>query len=817
MKAPVKWLLEYTDLDITTDEQIHELGSEMTLSGSKVESVDKLESEIKRVVVTKCVDIKRHENSDHMFVCQMDTGAANGGVTQIVTAAQNVRLGAYIPVALDNSVIAGGKEIKSGKLRGEVSNGMMCSFEEIGLDYKNYEGGIDDGVMVMQDLAIFKDYTEAQLDALVGKDILSAFDLTYDDTVIDFEITSNRVDCFSIIGLAREAAITMKGGFKLPEVSVKEEGDKNTSDFVSVDVEAKDLCPAYLARAVTDIKIAPSPKWMRDRLEAAGVRSINNIVDITNYVMLEYGQPMHAFDRRTIRGGKIIVRRAEDGEVIRTLDGQDRVMNKDMLVIADCEGSIGIAGVMGGENSEIREDTTEIIFEAAVFDGVTVRRGAKSVGLRTEASSRFEKGLDVVTCAQALERAAYLVELLGAGKVQKGVVSSGITEAPEKKIRFIPEKINKFIGIDASTEEMVNILTQLECKVNVAGQTVVPPSFRPDLICEADIAEEIARFYGYNNIKSSLLSACEMTLGQRTKLQRVRDVIRHNALAMGYHEMLTYSFESPSVYDKLRAPADSALRNCIKITNPLGEDYSVMRTSMLPTLLKTLAYNNAQRTPAANLFEIAYVYIKDEDETRLPEHREQLCMAAYGSDMDFFALKGEIEVLLDTLKIKGAEFEPVTDNPSMHPGRCARLVLKGKEIGFFGQVHPLTAENFECPVKSYVAIIDLEPLTCECVEIPKSKELPKFPAVTRDLAIVVDKTVPAGHVEKLIKQRGGKLLESCSLFDCYEGTQLPEGKKSLAYSLSFRTAEGTLTDEDVSKPMKKILNGLETMLGAELR
>ena len=816
MKAPVKWLLDYTDLKITTDEQIHELASEMTLSGSKVESVDKLESEIKRVVVSKCVECKRHENSDHMFVCQMDTGTENGGITQIVTGAQNIRVGAYVPVALDNSVIAGGKEIKSGKLRGEVSNGMMCSFEEIGLDYKNYEGGINDGIMVIQDLKMFADYTEEQLEALVGQNIMSVFGLVYDDTVIDFEITSNRVDCFSIIGLAREAAITMKGKFALPDVNVKEEGAGNASDYVSVNVEAKDLCPAYFARAVTDVKIAPSPKWMRDRLEAAGVRSINNIVDITNYVMLEYGQPMHAFDRRTIRGGKITVRRAGEGEVIRTLDGQDRVMNKDMLVIADDEGSIGIAGVMGGENSEIREDTTELVFEAAVFDGVTVRRGAKSVGLRTEASSRFEKGLDVVTCAQALERAAFLVELLGAGKVQKGIVSDGVAEAKERVIRFIPENINKFIGIDASAETMVDILNQLECKVDLEGQTVIPPSFRPDLICEADIAEEIARFYGYNNIKSSLLAACEMTLGQRTKLQRIRDVIRHNASAMGYHEMLTYSFESPSVYDKLRLPEDDALRNSVKITNPLGEDYSVMRTSMLPTLLKTLSYNYAQRTAVAKLFEVAFVYIKDEDVEKLPEHREQLCMACYGNT-DFFALKGEIEVILDTLKIKDAEFEPVCDNPSMHPGRCAKLVVKGKDVGFFGQVHPIVAENFECPVESYVAIIDLKPLVDNCVEIPKSKELPKFPAVTRDLAVVVDKGVPAGHVEKIIRQRGGKLLESCALFDCYEGAQLPEGKKSLAYSLFFRTPDGTLTDEDVSKPMKKILNGLETMLGAELR
>lgn len=816
MKAPVKWLLDYTDLKITTDEQIHELANLMTLSGSKVESVDKLTSEIQKVVVAKCVSLKRHENSDHMFVCMMDVGEENGGVLQIVTGAQNMREGAYVPAALDGAVLAGGKTIKSGKLRGEVSDGMMCSFEEIGLDSKNYEGGIDDGIMILQDLTMFAEYTEAQFEALIGKNIMEVFGLTYDDTVIDFEITSNRADCFSMIGLAREAAVTMGGHFSLPDTTVKEASETKAADVVSVKIEAKDLCPAYFARAVKNVKIAPSPKWMQDRLEAAGVRAINNIVDITNYVMLEFGQPMHAFDRRTIRGGEITVRRAGDGEVIRTLDGQDRTMNPDMIVIADKEGAIGIAGVMGGENSEIRPDTEEIVFESAVFDAVTVRRGAKSVGLRTESSSRFEKGLDTVTCAKALERAAYLVELLGAGEVCKGIVSQRGDEKPERVIRFVPENINRFIGIDASTETMVSILEQLECKVDAAAQTVVPPSFRGDLICEADIAEEIARFYGYNNIQSSLLSACEMTLGKKNKLQRVRDSIRRHVSSLGYHEMLTYSFESPSVFDKLRLAAEDGKRNAVRITNPLGEDYSIMRTSMLPTLLKTLAYNYAQRSPEALLFEIAYVYIKDEDETKLPEHREQVCLAGYGA-LDFFTVKGHVETLFDALKMTDITYEPVTDDPSMHPGRTAAVLYKGTQIGLIGQIHPVTAANFECPEDAYAAVIDLSPLAENAVEIPKSKELPKFPAVTRDIAVVVDKTVPAGHVEQIIRQRGGKLLESCKLFDCYEGVQLGIGKKSLAYSLSFRDMNGTLTDDDVAKPMKKILNGLETMLGASLR
>lgn len=816
MKAPVKWFLDYTDLKIKTDGEIHELAAQMTLSGSKVESVDKLAGEIQRVVVARCVSVKRHENSDHMFVCLTDVGEENGGVIQIVTGAQNVREGGYIPVALDGAVIAGGKTIRKGKLRGETSDGMMCSFEEIGLDCEKYEGGIRDGIIVLQDLAMFAGYTEEQLAETVGKDILEVLGLAYDDTVIDFEITSNRADCFSMLGLAREAAVTMGGHFALPDTVVKETAGCAAGEIVSVRIEAKDLCPAYFARAVRNVKIAPSPKWMRDRLEAAGVRPINNIVDITNYVMLEFGQPMHAFDRRTIRGGEITVRRAGAGEEIRTLDGQNRVMNPDMIVIADKEGAIGIAGVMGGENSEIRPDTEEIVFESAVFDAVAVRRGAKSVGLRTEASSRFEKGLDTKTCAMALERAAHLVELLGAGEVCEGVVAQHGEEKPERVIRFDPAKINSFLGIQASAETMISILERLECRVDPDAGTVIPPSFRGDLVCEADIAEEIARFYGYNRIPSSLLSACEMTLGKKTKLQRVRDRIRRLVSALGYHEMLTYSFESPSVFDRLGLAEDDKKRNAVRISNPLGEDYSIMRTSMLPTALKTLAYNYAQRSTEAMLFEIAFVYEKEEDETKLPLHREQLCLAGFGA-LDFFTLKGHVETLFDSLKLTDITYEPVTEDPSMHPGRTAAILYRDVQIGFLGQIHPVTAANFECPEDACVAVIDLRPLAENAVETPKSRELPKFPAVTRDLAVVVDKSVPAGHVERIIRQRGGKLLESCKLFDCYEGVQVGLGKKSLAYSLSFRDMNGTLTDEDVAKPMKKILNGLETLLGASLR
>ena len=812
MKAPVKWLLEYTDLkNINTDAEIANLASELTLSGSKVETVDKIENAVKNVVVTKCVSMKRHENSDRMFVCMMDSGD-RAGVLQIVTAAQNVREGAHIPVALDGSTLADGTEIKTGKLRGVASCGMMCSFEEIGLKSKDYEGGIDDGVMILDDLAFFKGQ---DLDALIGTDIIAAFGLGYDDSVIDFEITSNRADCFSILGLAREAAVTMGGTFKLPDISVKENSSEKTEDNVKVSVES-DLCTAYYARCVKNVKIGPSPKWMKDRLEACGVRSINNIVDITNYVMLEFGQPMHAFDKRFIRGNHIIVRRAGEGEIIKTLDGADRKMNSNMLVIADEGGSIGIAGVMGGENSEIQDDTTEIVFESAIFDAVTVRRGAKYVGLRTESSSRFEKGLDAKTARKAIDRAANLVELLACGDVTKGVIAVETEKAnADWTVDFRPEKINEFLGTDIPAEKMVDILTNLECKVDVKNNLLTPPSFRQDLKCMADIAEEVARFYGYNNIESSLLKKCEMTLGSRTKLQRARDYIRTTMAGFGYHEMLTYSFESPNVYDKLALSEDDAHRNYVKISNPLGEDYSAMRTSMIPTVLKTLAYNNAQRTKNAWLFEIAYVYIKGEDEEKLPEHREQLAIGAYG-DMDFFKLKGQIETIFSSLKIDKVEFKKMPETSFMHPGRSAEIFINGRHIGFMGQIFPGVAENFGAPRDSYVAVIDVEPLAKAWVEIPKSRELPKFPAAERDIAVVLDKEVPQGDVINMIIQRGGKILESCELFDCYEGAQVGENKKSLAYALKFRAADHTLSDEEIEKPMKKILNGLAS-IGAELR
>lgn len=816
MIAPLKWLLSYTDININSKEELHDFTEEMTLTGTKVEGVTAKGADISRVVVAKCLQVEKHENSDHLFVCQLDIGEKEP--IQIVTGAQNMRVGAYVPAALDNSTISEGRTIKAGKLRGVPSNGMMCSFEEIGLDCNDYENGNNDGIMILQDLGEFKDCTEEYFESIIGKDIIPV--LGADETVIDFELTSNRADCFSILGLAREAAITMHGKFNKPQVSVKEECNEKAADLIDVEVQATDLCPRYAARVVKDVKIGPSPKWMKERLQAAGVRSINNIVDITNYVMLEYGQPMHAFDKRTIRGNKIIVRRAADGEKITTLDEQERTLDSSMLVIADAEGSTAIAGVMGGLNSEIEPDTTEIVFESAIFDAVTVRRGAKKVGLRTEASLRFEKGLDTVVCLEALDRAAQLVEELGAGKVCKGVIDCSTGEKVMPQIKCSVEGINTFIGISATQEEMEKILIDLECTPCFDKGYVIPPSFRGDLICDADIAEEIARFYGYNKIESRLLNGCATTLGSRNRTQKIQDRMRKQMTGMGYNEMLTFSFISPSVFDKLNLPKDCKLRDTVTIQNPLGEDYSIMRTTMMPSFLESIANNYAHRVEEAALFEISYVYIKtDKYPQELPEHREMLTFGKYApnGNADFFEFKGDVEALLDSLKIAKYEFEPEKEIAFMHPGRTARLFVNGKDAGIFGQIHPTVAKKWECPANTFVAMFRTDVLMANVTDIPKNKELPKFPAVTRDIAVVLDADVPAGHVEKLIRQRGGKALESCTLFDCYIGAQVPEGKKSLAYALSFRDATKTLTDEDVSKFMKKILNGLEMQFGASLR
>ncbi len=829
MKAPVEWMLSYTDIKAETKEEIHELASQMTLSGSKVESVDNVGADISNVVIGLVKEVRPHENSDHLKICQVDVGADNEAdsgrkILQIVTGAPNVREGGYVPTALDGAVIAGGHVIKNGKLRGADSLGMMCSFEELGLDAADYPGGVEYGIIILQDIDEFKGLSEAELNAFIGKDVMQV--LGAEGTVIDFEITSNRADCFSILGLAREAAVTENrltgrgAKFNCPRPVVKEESGTRVEDLISVKVDAPDLCPRYMARAVTDVKIGPSPKWMRKRLQDAGVRAINNIVDITNYVMLEYGQPMHAFDIRTIRGREITVRRAIDGEKLTTLDEVERTLDSSMLVIADKEGGIAVAGVMGGLNSEIREDTPTVVFESAIFDGVTVRRGAKKIGLRTESSSRFEKGLDVVTCAKALDRAAELVELLGAGKVCKGVIDRYAQPKEPRKVRCGVDEINRFIGIHATRAEMEGILTDLECEPHFDEGYVIPPSFRDDLLQDADIAEEVARFYGYNRIESSLLSGCESMSGGLTREQKLCDRVRRTLTGLGYNEMLTFSFGSPAVFDKLQLAADDPLRDAVVISNPLGEDFSVMRTTMVPSALESLAVNHAHRVERAALFEISYVYIKtDKYPEELPEHRQLITLAGYGND-NFFDFKGDVEALLKAIRVRRYSFEP--DNgasmPYMHPGRLCRLAVGNNlDAGFFGQIHPAVAAAYEIPDNTMIACLKVSPLFEEAIDIPQNKELPKYPAVTRDIAVVLGKEVPQGYVDRLIRQRGGNILESCTLFDCYEGLQVGPGKKSLAYALAFRANDRTLTDEDVDKAMRKILNGLETEFGASLR
>lgn len=810
MKAPLKWLVSYTDIEIENKEDILKFASDMTMSGTKVEGIENKADEISKVVVGKCIELYPHENSDHLVICKMLVGEDN--FLQVVTGAPNARVGGFIPVALDGATLTNGLKIKKGKLRGEVSEGMMCSFEELGLDYEDYPGGTDDGVIILQDLEDFKDMTEEELDQLVGRDIMKV--LGADESVIEFEVTSNRPDCFSITGLAREAAVTMNKKYIAPEIVVKEEGDEEAKKRIAVRIEDSDLCSRYIARVVTDVKIGPSPKWMRDRLQHAGIRAINNIVDITNYVMLEFGHPMHAFDRRFVRGDEIIVRRAKNGETMMTLDGIERFFDSSTLVIADKEGPIAVAGVMGGENSGVMDDTKEVIFEAALFEPVSIRMAAKKLGMRTESSSRFEKGLNAITCAMAMERAAQLVELLGAGKVLKGTVDCYPVPYEERKVPFNVERINGLLGTEIPRERMAEILTSLEFKV--FDDYVVPPHFRPDIVCGADLSEEIARFYGYNNIDTRLLTGCETTLGRKNRRQTISDMIRNSAKGLGYYEALTFSFESPSVFDMLNLPNDSPLRNAVVISNPLGEDFSVMRTSMTPSMLKILSLNHAKRNESVSVFEISYVYEKKEDVNELPNHKELLSLAAYG-DMSFFDIKGDLEALLDSLKIKDYSFAACKDQPYMHPGMCAIVFINGREAGLIGKVHPKVCENFECPENTYLAFVELEPVIEAAILIPTYKELPKFPAVARDLAIVVDKEVPANDVEKVILQRGGKVLEELVLFDYYDGPQVPKGKKSLAYSLSFRDNERTLTDEDVNKVMNKILNGLNTILSAEIR
>lgn len=778
------------------DVEPKEYADRLTMSGSKVEGFENMGENVQNVVAGKVLTCVDHPDSDHLHVCTVDAGT--GEVLQIVCGAPNVKAGIIVPVALVGAVLPDGK-IKKTKMRGVESCGMLCSHDELGITEDMLGCEPEYGILILPD------------DTPVGKDIKDIFGMN--ETVVEFEITSNRPDCFSIIGLARETAATFDKKFTIPEVKFSE-NNENIADTLSVEVLDKDKCKRYCARMVKNVKIGPSPSWMQERLRACGVRPINNIVDITNYVLLEYGQPMHAFDLRDLADNKIIVRRAENGEVIKTLDEQDRTLTSDDLVIADGKRAVAIAGVMGGFNSEVKDDTTTVVFESATFDGASVRLTAQRVGLRTEASSRYEKGLDYNNTVPAVERACQLVEELGCGENAGGMIDVMGNVTDMKPLPFRPDKINAFLGTDISTEQMVKYFDALEIKTDLDKMTVTPPSFRPDLEGEADIAEEVARFYGYDKIPVTLLSG-EATCGKKTDRQQVQDKIMETLTAMGMYEIYTYTFTSPSIFDKLNIPSESALRNTVKISNPLGEDTSIMRTTTIASMLDILSRNYNYRNPSAKLFEIGKVFIPTK-EGKLPDEPFKITMGMYGDNADFFDLKGMCESLFDNLHVKGVKYEAAADNPTFHPGRCAKVSAGGKTLGIIGEIHPAVSRKYGIETPVYIAELDFENVFLNIKSELKFKELPKYPAVTRDIAMLVDKAVPVADIEAVIEKASGKMLESLALFDVYEGKQIPEGKKSVAYSAVYRASDRSLTGEEVQTVFDKVVRKLEG-IGAQLR
>ena len=792
MNLSMKWLSDYVDVDGISPRQFAEA---MTMSGSKVEGWDTEGSEIKNVVVGHLLEVVPHPDSDHLVICQVDVGAQSP--IQIVTGAQNVKAGDWVPVALHDSYLPGGVHIKKGKLRGVESNGMLCSLSELGLTTHDFPYAIEDGIFLLE-----------EPDLKVGQDIHEAIGLN--DTCVEFEITSNRPDCLSITGLAREAAATFQKPLRLPVPQVEKTSD-DIHQHLKVKVTAPDLCPRYVARMVKNIKVEPSPRWMRERLRACGVRPINNIVDITNYVMLEYGQPMHAFDHRFVAGGKIVVRRANEGEELETLDGIVRKLTPDMLVIADVEKPTAVAGVMGGEYSGIADDTNTIVFESACFNGPSVRITAKNLGMRTEASGRFEKQLDPATCIPAVERACQLVELLGAGEVIGGMIDVDNSDKTERRIPLEADWINRFIGIDLSKEEMCQILTRLECKID--GDVVIPPSFRSDLEHKADIAEEIARFYGYDKIPTTAIRGTAD--GQYTTEQKFQHSVNSILQAQGLYEVSTYSFISPKYYDKIRLPQDSLYRNSVVISNPLGEDTSVMRTTTLPSMLEVLSRNYNNRNKSAALYEVGTVYLPQEGK-ELPDERAVITLGMYGEGHDFFSLKGIVETLLNRLNIKGYSFSACSTHPSFHPGRCAEIYVGDAKVGMIGEAHPTVAENYAIGTRAYIAYLDMGLLLANAAPESGYHPLPKFPASTRDLALICDDETPVAVLENAIREGVGKILEDVSLFDVYRGAQVAQGKKSVAYSLTMRAADRTLTDEEADAAVKRALKALDKV-GAQLR
>ncbi len=805
MNTALSWIKAYVpDLDVTDQEYT----DAMTLSGTKVEGFARLDKNLEKIVVGQIKKIERHPDADKLIVCQVDIG---GEMIQIVTGAPNVKEGDKVPVVLDGGKVAGGHDggplpedgiqIKKGKLRGVESCGMMCSIEELGSDRNMYPDAPESGIYILPE------------DTEIGADAVEVLGLH--DTVFEYEITSNRVDCYSVIGVAREAAATFGKEFHPPVVTETGNGE-DIHDYLEVSVENTDLCPRYCARMVKNIKLAPSPEWMQRRLAASGIRPINNIVDITNYVMEEYGQPMHAYDYDLIAGHKIVVKCAKDGDTFQTLDGIERKLDKNVLMINDGEKEVGIAGIMGGENSKITDDVKTMVFEAACFDGTNIRLSAKRIGLRTDASGKFDKGLDPNNAEAAINRACQLIEELGAGEVVGGMIDVYPVKREESRVAFDENKINQLLGTDISKEQMIQYFEKIELRYDEEKNEIVAPTFRQDIHCLADLAEEVARFYGYANIPTTLPSGAATT-GKLSEKLRIEELAREVAQFCGFSQSMTYSFESPKAFDKLLIPQDDKLRQTVTILNPLGEDFSVMRTLPLNGLLTSLATNYNRRNKDVRLYELATVYLpKALPLTELPDERVQFTLGMYGSG-DFFTMKGVVEEFFDKAGMtERPKYDPDCGHPFLHPGRKADIIYSGTTVGYIGEIHPDVADNYKIGEKVYVAVLDM-PLIDQFVSFDrKYTGLAKYPAVTRDLSMVVPNEIMVGQIEDMIVQRGGKILESYELFDIYEGAQILAGHKSVAYSITFRAKDHTLEDKEVSAVMEKILHGLRGM-GIELR
>ena len=804
MNTSLSWIKTYVpDLDVTAQEYT----DAMTLTGTKVEGFTELDADLDKIVIGQIDKIEKHPDADKLIICQVNIGTES---VQIVTGAPNVKEGDKVPVVLDGGRVAGGHDgkmtpggikIKKGKLRGVESCGMMCSIEELGSTREMYPEAPEYGIYIFPE------------DAVVGESAIKALGL--DDVVFEYEITSNRVDCYGVLGIAREAAATFQKKFCPPVVEVKG-NDENASDYVKVTVEDPELCPRYCARVVKNVKIGPSPKWMQRCLASNGIRPINNLVDITNYVMEEFGQPMHAYDLDTIANREIVVRRAGKDEKFVTLDGQERTMDENVLMICDGEKAVGIAGIMGGENSMITDDVKTVLFEAACFDGTSIRLSSKRIGLRTDASGKFEKGLDPNNAQAAIDRACQLMEELGAGEVVGGMVDVCNETREPSRVKFEPEKINKLLGTNLTKEEMLGYLGRVELAYDEKTDEIVAPTFRQDIHCNADVAEEVARFYGYDKIPMTLPTG-EATTGKLPFKLRIQEVARDIAEYCGFSEGMSYSFESPKVFDKLCIPEDSDLRKVIIISNPLGEDYSIMRTSTLNGMLASLSTNYNRRNKDVRLYELGNIYLpKSLPITELPDERTMFTLGMYGNG-DFFDMKGVCEEFFEKIGMKKkVTYDPNSEKPFLHPGRQANMIYEGKVVGYLGEVHPSVADNYSIGEKAYIAVIDILDILEFAGFNHKYTGIAKYPAVTRDLSLVVPHAVLAGQIEEIFDQRGGNILESYQLFDIYEGAQIEKGFKSMAYSLVFRAHDKTLGENEISAVMKKIMNGLNG-LGIELR